>query len=148
MYSRDGTYMGFNAKQLTTTSVRYPGTGEERFYVRGKPTTFLLDDAEGNQGLLGHQCSLLAHTRTLHQQKNQLSFRWSCVLGPISSGDGDGHSHMTIYVGSTHSETLQSKCSTAAQHPLVKHNNRPTAHPPPHSSHIHICLSSTHNHKE
>ena len=47
VYDVDGSYLGFNAKQLLTTDPHFPGTGEVSQYVAGKPTVFALRDAPG-----------------------------------------------------------------------------------------------------
>ena len=53
VYARDGQYLGFNAKQLTTFDVHYPGVGEEQWYIRGKPTVFQLGADAGSMVTAG-----------------------------------------------------------------------------------------------
>ena len=45
VYSRDGLYLGFNAKQLLTTNPRMPGApgSEANDFIQGKPTVFELE---------------------------------------------------------------------------------------------------------
>ena len=53
VYSPDGTFLGWNAKQLLTTSPTLPGLSEAHEFIGGKPTVFDITTGGGGSVVAG-----------------------------------------------------------------------------------------------